>query len=59
MLSPRQMTSVRLVILDALETDIELTYEEASGAEGPNITPFFQEWIYATRNLHSTHSWGS
>lgn len=52
LLSPRHMSSVRLVILDALET-VKLTEDEIIGNKGPLITPFFQEWIDASRHLHN------
>ncbi|KAK2764915.1 hypothetical protein FQN54_008612 [Arachnomyces sp. PD_36] len=46
------MTSVRLVILNALEPD-GVTEEEEGGIEGPNVTPLFQGWAEAARYLPS------
>ncbi|KAK2767392.1 hypothetical protein FQN54_003548 [Arachnomyces sp. PD_36] len=53
LLSPHQISSVRLVILDALET-VKLEWWEQAGSKGPHTTPLFGEWADSALHLPST-----
>ena len=55
LVSPPQMSSIRLVALDALETvRLPLEGREACGSEGPHITPLFQGWMDTAQHLQDT-----